>query len=196
MKKFAFLLVLFCAVSFSSFAQGFYFDIGLGFGGAITELDGVDVGANMNSSVTKVAVDLGLKAGYGPIAGLPFYVIGEIGGIGHRFQDSSGSIQFNSYLIGPGVIFYPIPLVQLGASAGFSFVANQFDISGYVIEAAKSNGGFAFDVSAALDFGKNNHGFLLGLKYTLAINQLETSVEEKQSAITLILRYAYRHKPA
>jgi len=50
--------------------------------------------------------------------------------------------------IGLGAIFYPIPFIQLGVSLGFTI-----------------DMGFAWDTSVAIDFGKNNHGLLIGLKY-------------------------------
>jgi len=173
-------------------AQGFYFDIGFGAGKAFTELDGVDVADALGSSVTDVGVEIGLKAGYGPIARIPLYVVGEFGGIGHRFWDSYNYLQFNSYLIGPGVVFYPIPLLQLGASVGFSFAANQSDLPMTMYD---SKGEFAWDVSCAVDLGRGNNGCLLGVKFISASNTLEVSgAEENSSLISVFAKYTYRRK--
>jgi hypothetical protein len=56
-------------------------------------------------------------------------------------------------------------------------------------------GGFAGNVSAALDLGKNKNACLFGTKYALAINKLEKSgVEQKQSGLSFFVKYAYRQK--
>jgi hypothetical protein len=191
MKKFFIIGMLFTLVLFSANAQGFYFDIGIGIGGATTKLDGIDVSKSIGD-VTELGVDLGLKAGYGPIANIPLYIVGTLGGIGHRLEDSFNWLQFNSYIIGPGVIFYPIPLIQVAGSIGLSWVANQTSIPAIMYD---SNGGIAGDFSVAVDLGRRNHGCLIGLRYFWAINEIEISlVEQSSSALTVFVRYAYRHK--
>ena len=196
MKKYIILMVFFVSVSFAVSAQGFYFDIGFGLGKAWTKVDGYDMVDELKSagiSVREVAVDLGLKAGYGPFGNIPLYVIGELGGIGHRIYDSSNYIQFNSYIFGPGIIFYPIPLIQLGLSLGLSFTGNQTDIP--LMYMYDSKGGFAWNISAAVDLGSRNHGCLLGIKYFSANNKLETSnADENASMITFFVKYTYRRK--
>lgn len=127
MKKQFFISILILS-AVAVFAQGFYFDIGLGIGNAKTEINGQDISDLFDSSVKEVGVDLGFKMGYGPISGTPLYIVGEISGIGHRFEDNYNYMQFNSYLIGPGIIIYPVSFIQLGASIGYSFVSNQTDL--------------------------------------------------------------------
>jgi hypothetical protein len=180
-------------VLFTANAQGFYFDIGIGVGGAWTKIDGHDTSTLFSdSSVTEIGVDFGLKAGYGPIANIPLYIVGTIGGVGHRFDDGSDYIQFNSYIIGPGVIFYPIPLIQLAGSIGLSWVSNQTSLPMIFYN---SRSGFAGDISVAVDLGRGNHGCLIGLKYFGAINTLETSgVEQNSSGLCVFVRYTFRHK--
>jgi len=192
MKKAVVLIVFLSVALMSVYAQGAYFDIGFGVGKAWTKIDGEDISADFLSSVTELGVDLGLKAGFGPVADLPLYIVGVIGGIGHRFAEDDEFIQFNSYIIGPGVIFYPTPLVQLAGSLGLSFVANQSSFG----EMLENDGpGFAFDISAALDFGSGHHGILLGLRYFGAVNTLEiTNVKQNSSAFTVFGRYAFRHR--
>jgi hypothetical protein len=195
MKKAIVLGTLFVMFSIPVSAQGFYFDIGLGLGKGWTKVNGVDMVDKFKSagvSVDETAVDIGLKAGYGPFGQIPLYVIGELGGIGHRIENSSNYMQFNSYIIGPGVIFYPIPLVQLGLSIGYSEVANETDLPEKMYD---SKGGFAWNISAAVDLGKRNHGCLIGLKYFYANNTLEvSSADEKASMIGIFVKYTYRKK--
>ena len=178
--------------SLSVFPQGFYFDIGLGFGSATTKIDGKNVDDLFNSSVKDLGVELGLKFGYGPVADMPLYVVGEFSGIGHRFYDDYNYIQFNSYLIGPGVIFYPVSFIQLGVSIGYSFVANQTDLPMNLYD---SESGYAWNVYAALDIGEGNNACLIGIKYSKATNTLEVSgAEQETSLVSLFIKYAYRHK--
>jgi len=197
MKKGLFLGVFFVCASLAVSAQGFYFDIGLGLGKAWTEINGYDfvkeLEAASGGKLNEIAVDFGLKAGYGPFGNIPLYAVGEVGGIGHRVYDSYNYIQFTSCIIGPGVLFYPIPLVQLGFSIGYSFVDNITDIPGTVMYDSK--GGFAWNVSAAVDLGGSNHACLLGVKYFAATNTLETSNgKEKASMISFFAKYAFRKR--
>jgi hypothetical protein len=196
MRKLVIMGIFFTMALFSAHAQGFYLDIGLGFGGAWTELDGTDVADAFKSegvNFTQVGVDLGLKAGGGPIAGIPLYIVGTIGAIGHRLDDGTDYIQFNSYMIGPGVIFYPIPLIQIAGDIGISTVANQTSISGVTFY--RSQGGFAGNVSVAVDLGGSRHGCLIGLTFFGAINRLEISgVDQTQTGLSVFFKYTYRHR--
>jgi len=174
-------------------AQGIYFDVGLGFGSATTKIDGNDVSKNLPSNVDEVAVDVGFRIGYGPVANMPLYIVGDLSGIGHRFDDGRDYIQLNSYLFGPGVIYYPIPMVQLGLSVGLSWVANTTNIPYLIL--FDSDGGYAWNISAAVDFGSGNHGCLLGLKFTSTTNELQISrVDQESTMIGLFVKYAYRKK--
>jgi hypothetical protein len=191
--------LVFVFASFPSDAQsGVYFDIGFGFGKAWTKVNDQDVVDAFNSAgldLTDVGVNLGLKIGYGPFGKAPFYIVAGLGGIGHRLEGSGfGSMQFNTYVIGPGIIFYPISLIQISADFGFSAVANQFALTGITISPAKSERGFAWDVSLALDFGKSKHGFLIGVSYFGAKNSLETGADEDAAFVGIFFKYAYRHK--
>jgi hypothetical protein len=195
MKRLVFSAVFLMSASLIVSAQGFYFDIGLGFGKAWTEVEGVDMARSFEDagvSVDEMAIDVGLKAGYGPFGNIPLYVVGELAGMSHRIYDSTAYLLFNSVIIGPGVIFYPIPLIQLGISAGYSFTMNQTDLP---LEMYDSKGGFAWNISAAVDVGKGKHGCLIGLKYFNANNTLKTSnADEKASMVDIFIKYAYRKK--
>lgn len=105
------------------------FDIGLGAGAATTEIDGQDISSSFGAGIDEVAVNVGLKVGYGPISTVPVYIAATLEGIGHRFYDSSNYIQLNSYLLGPSIIVYPIDILQISGSVGYSWVANQSDMA-------------------------------------------------------------------
>jgi len=195
-KRFLSLAVgLWLALAFTSAsAQGLYFDIGLGYGSSTTKLDNQDVSDELKSygNVDEMALDLGFKLGYGPIANNPIYIVGVLGGIGHRLYDDKDYIQFNSYLLGPGIIVYPVDMVQLGLSIGTSWVANQTNLK---MDMYDSDGGFAWDISAAVDLGNENHACLLGIKYFSASNTLKVSkAKEESSAISVFVRYSFRYK--
>jgi hypothetical protein len=187
-----------CAVLFASAltcgaaAQGFYFDIGMGMGFPTTKVDGDNMKDDFGGSgIMEIGLDLGLKAGYGPFGGIPLYVVGEFGGMGHRFDDGADYVQFNSYLAGGGVIFYPIPLLQLAGSIGYSWTGNQSSLG------SMANGnGFAWNVSIAADWGKRKHAALVGIKIGGSTNTLSTSVKQNMLHVGAFFRYAFRNKPA
>jgi hypothetical protein len=146
MKKIVLVVIFLIILPFCVFAQGFYFDIGPTIGYADNEY-----------SITYI--DLGLKAGYGPFGNTPVYVVAEAG-----------------YLCGSGIIFYPIRLIQLGASLGFTWFLPE-------------NYGFGWNVSVAIDLGRRNHGFLMGFRYFGAVNEFGTS-----NMYSVLVKYAYRKK--
>ena len=194
LSKLALMASFVLAMSFNSaYAQGVYFDIGLGYGSATTKLDGHDVSDGTPSDINEIGVDFGLKVGYGPFpAPVPVYVVGVLGGIGHRFYKDSDYVQFNSYLFGPGVIVYPVDILQLGFAIGTSWVANQ---TSDPIKMYDSDGGHAWELSAAVDLGGESHACLLGIKYFSATNTLKTSkVEQESSAVSIFVKYAFRTK--
>jgi hypothetical protein len=179
MKRILLAGLIFLAVSFSSYGIGLYFDAGIGIGPAWTEFDGEDfvevhekaAGGTFN----EISVDLGLKLGLGPFDTIPVYVVGVLGSMGHRISDKNDDyFQFNSYLLGPGVIFYPAPFVQIAGALGYSFVSNETSFADKK-NMYDSKGGFAGDISVAFDFGAGNHGLLARLRFFGSTNTLETS---------------------
>ncbi|GHV14024.1 hypothetical protein FACS189491_09790 [Spirochaetia bacterium] len=192
MKRFLLAGLFLTLVSFSMYAQGgVYFDMGVGLGGALSEVDGENAGDTFDGyGVRQTALNLGLKLGYGPIAGIPLYAVGVFEGAGHRFFDDSNYVQLNSYLAGPGLIFYPIPLIQIAGSLGVSWTGNDSSLPGTMY---KNDGpGFAGDVSVAIDAGSGNHGALIGLRYFGSTNTLTSGAKQDISVITLFVKYAYR----
>jgi hypothetical protein len=195
MKKFLIVLVLLGA-GFSVSAQGFYFDIGIGGGMARTKVDEIDVldlFKLIDPDFKSLAADVGFKIGYGPIAGIPLYVVFDFDGTGDRLYNDSDWIQFNSYLLGPGLVFYPIRFMQIASSFGYSFTASTSSIDDFPSYGSK--GGIAGNVSVALDLGGHRHGCLIGVKYFGAVNTIKaTDEKEKMSAINFFIRYAFRQK--
>ena len=191
MKKVLFIAILLLVILFSVNANGFYFDVGLGFGRVATKFDGIDISKTIGN-VTEIGLDFGLKAGFGPLGNIPIYPIATMGGIAHRLSDSFDYLQFNTYIAAAGLIFYPFRILQIAGSFGYSFASNQTSLP---MTMFKSTSGYAGDVSIAFDLGRKNHGFLIGLRYFGAKNLLSVSyVEQSTSAITIFTRYAFRHK--
>ena len=211
MKKKIIFAALFILISLTISAQGLYFDAGFGLGHAYTRLGGENAINIINTEglhAKQYGMYMGLKAGYGPVADMPLYIVGEIGLINHvlelqyisEYPNQRGSfdMSLSSIIIGPGILFYPIPLLQLGASAGFSFVNNTTDVpddsfSEYMYD---SKGGFAWNATAALDFGRRNHGCLVGVQIFNAINPLQVSnITKNAFLLSVFVKYTYRQKP-
>jgi hypothetical protein len=163
MKKIV-LIFIFSILPCSAIAQGLYLDAGLGVDYNISTIiyndDDID-----NSYFSYTGINIGFKAGYGPFSGVPVYFV-----LGYE----------NIYgPIGPGVIFYPTPLVQLGSSIGLTI-----------------DMGFAWDISTAIDFGKNNHGILLGIKYWGLTQEHRDFIDYGDimvnNAFGIFVKYVYR----
>jgi len=191
MKKLIFIGLLFSFILFSVNAEGFYVDFGAGIGKATTIIDGIDVTQGYDEDSFDIGVELGLKVGYAPFD-FPIYFAGVIGAMGYRITDTNiDSIQFNSYLFGPGVIYYPLPFLQIAASAGYSIAVNKMSPQD---DLDKNYKGFAWDVSAAYDFGGSRfYGFMLGARYFWARNILEEmEAAQYSSLISVFARYRFR----
>jgi hypothetical protein len=171
MKKTLVLGTMLVMVSLAASAQGIYFDAGFGVGKAWTKIKDHDVLDSLKDS-HDFAMNFGAKAGYGPFGDLPLYVVLEWEGTAHMIWNIDDNMQFNSYIIGPGAIFYPIPLIQLGLSLGYSWTNNNKDFKrdGFY----NSDAGFAWNTSAALDLGGKWLGCLIGVKYSMALHPDET----------------------
>jgi len=171
MKKIILIFVFVLLFSFSAFSQGLYFDIGLGIDYNLSSIiyDEDDIA---NSYFSYVGINIGFKAGYGPFNNVPIYFV-------FGYENIYGPI-------GPGVIFYPIPLIQLGLSVGLP------------IDIFSGNFGFAWDTSVAVDFGRKNHGVLLGIKYWgLTQKHKEYLIYRDRlvnNAFGIFVKYVYRRK--
>ena len=200
MKKIIILTVFLICISSTIFAQGLYFDIGFGLGKAWTKIDGnnvIDVLKSAGIDVNeRIAPDLGLKIGYNPFNSIRLYTVGEFGMTGHSNNYGDPyypSMYFRTIIIGPGIIFYPIPYIQLGSSIGYSFAHTSTNIS----EIQTYNGhGFAWNISIAIDVEGSDlgHSGLIGIKYFHANNTLKTSkAKQNTSMVSLFIRYAFRN---
>lgn len=96
---------------------------------------------------------------------------------------------------GAGVVFYPIPLIQFGATLGTTL---NIDSS-----SSTEVTGFLWNISIAFDFGENNGGCLLGIKYSGSIIPFKDNYNFihvndhatiKTSYFGVFVKYAYRRK--
>jgi hypothetical protein len=202
-------------------AQGFYFDAGISLGGSWSNLNGKNI-TNLYTGKDPFwgfTFGISTKAGYGPIANMPLYVVGNLEVIMQDThsrskdrdpfeEDPNLSSIFCGYAgIGPGVIFYPVPFIQLAASTGV-LAGGGISISGkHFVNTKlpqKDNGdkedegyGFILDVSAAIDpIPSGKHGVLAGIKYTGAFvpSMRKSNSNLNSHFLTLFVKYAYRHK--
>ena len=166
MKKILILvLALFCAQ-----ASAVYVEAGLGVGGASTSVDGKSIGDNCQGC-SSLAVNLGFRVGGQLMDNL--FLAGEFSAVGDRYYNFSGVesryysdkdyyIQFNSYIIGPSVAYYPVNQLHLSASLGFVFTGNDTNVP---LMYVKNGTGFGGTATVAYHFGDHN-GTLLGARFT------------------------------
>jgi hypothetical protein len=174
--------MLLIVVSLSVSAQGFYGDAGIIIGGRFSIFDRTDTSTNSlkNEKYFGIGMALDLKAGYGPFGNIPIYVVGE-----YSTFPTFSWIPPES-IIRAGVIYYPLPIMQLGLSFGINIL--------YV--GTMWSTGFAWNILSAFDLGKRNHGWLIGLQYLGTLN--EYGVEEHNNRqvhnFGVFVKYAYRRK--
>ena len=196
MKKTIFLVLTLCILH--NLPAQWYFDGGIGVGGATTTIDGKDVTTGINVS-SESAVELNLKIGY-DISGISeLYLTGEISGVGHRLSGIRLSglhtdyyIQYNSYVLGAGLIWYPLSTIQISGAIGYSDTNNNTDIPFvYIVD----GNGYSLNFSGAYDLSKSLHGLLLGLKYHYSSNDLENSRGNMETSyFGIFARYRFRKR--
>lgn len=181
MKKVLLFCIFITMIVLSVSAQGFYLDVGLSVGAFIFDSDIEDI-----KTKNGVLCGFGFKSGYGPNENLPLYFVGTVDtGYGPGGKYNPKPVPF---YLGFGIIYYPIRLFQVGASMGLSH--DTF---------LKKNGspvgteGFAYDISAAIDLGKNKNGLLLGVKFK---HSTSDHADERMSLFDLgfFVKYTYRDK--
>ncbi len=182
MKKIILFLIFMTIPSFAV-----YVDVGVGVGGASTEVDDVDVEDVICKDCDDIAINFGLRIG-GQVSER-VWVAGELSGQGHRFYDSDNYIQFNSYLFGPSVIFYPVDHLHLSGSLGLAWTANDTDFRGLKMN---DGTGAAISLTAAYDTGIHD-GALIGFRLFSSAVELESS-EKDLSSVGLTFFIAYVHK--
>ena len=182
MKKIILFLIFMTIPSFA-----IYVDVGVGVGGASTEIEDVDVEDIICRDCDDMAITFGFRIG-GQVSER-VWVAGELSGLGHRFYDSDNYIQFNSYLLGPSVIFYPVNHLHLSGSLGIAWTANDTDIRGIDLN---DGTGAAIALTAAFDTGIHD-GALIGIRLFSSDVELEKSKKDL-SSVGLTFFIAYAHK--
>ena len=196
MKKYSMLLLLYVGIIFTISAQKFYFDIGPGLGLGMTKIDGNNV-ADQFEPFGKIDQDIfsvGLGAGYKYFNHIPLFFIGEIVMVNNDLDGDNNNPVFGTFistLIGPRVVYYPVPLVQLGVSFGYSLAyGGSSGLNNYGIDDYNHFGsGIAWNISSAVDLGRGRHGWLIGLKYFHSITTLGQS-----NMFGIFTKYAFRNK--
>ena len=169
MKKIILFLIFMTIPSFA-----IYVDVGMGVGGASTEVDDVDVEDAICKDCDDIAINFGLRIG-GQVSER-LWVAGELSG------------QFNSYLFGPSVIFYPVDHLHLSGSLGLAWTSNDTDLGVKVNDGT----GAAISLTAAYDTCIHD-GALIGFKLFSSAVELESS-EKDLSSVGLTFFIAYVHK--
>ena len=205
MKKSILVILISFLLVVGAAAQGLYLDAGIGLGKATSTWADVDL-LDVFTVENDIGIELGAKVGFAPIRKVPLYIVLDVDGVGHRlnFKDSS-YFQFNTVLIGPGVIFYPVDILQIGGSFGISN-AYVVDDDNDVFDAYKR--GTAWNIYAALDLGGKGSGTLLGVKLQTSTNEIDlldffgadffedgvvsAVVEQKISLFSVFVRFAIR----
>jgi hypothetical protein len=178
MKKPVFVCLFFIIASLPVSAQYFDFEIGLGAGWEKLDYNQVNTEGTFPflESDRSMRLDLGLKAGFGPLGNAPVYLVGE--GVFTIYSATN-------FFLGAGALFYPNPRIQLGASLGaFWRVKDEYFIFPYIDDDryyvlsddfnADLNTGFAWNISFAVDvLGRD--GWTVGLKYSGFITNLNYS---------------------
>ena len=202
MKKLVFVLLFVVFASWSVWAQGFYFDVGAGVG--LSRMVAIDSGLQNNDG----GLDLTLRVGYGlGMDRIPVYLAVEFGLTGGSFYayDKFLDYEITSSLAaqlfsGPGIILYPVPQLQLGASlgwCGFNYSYEFMNDSNKTIERDYFSNGFAWNISAAFDFNYlyRNLGVLFGIKYYGSVNKIDLGDDILLSSyFGIFVKFAYRKK--
>ena len=182
MRKIALIVILLAAVN--SFAV--YFNAGFGVGSASTAIDGDDFDKRCENC-SNIGVMLDFRVG-GQVSDR-FWVAGVFECVGNRYSNSDAFIQFNSYLFGPSVIFYPVDHFHLSAALGMSWTANDTDARGLDLY---DGTGFAYSLTVGFDAGEHN-GPLVGLKIYGSSVELEHSKKDlSTTAIGLFVAFVHK----
>jgi len=195
-----FLIVLFAFTALS--AQGFYFDVGGGFGRAATTWTEQELGYPMPPySKVGIGYDVGGKIGHSPFTELPLYFVADFAWTlssswEYKYEyiwysppvyKESSELTANHMFIGPGIVYYPTTVFQFSASLGVvNTVSKQLysyeriypdHTEGTSSTITASNFGFGFNLSGAFDLG-NKTGFLIGSKLSVIDNRVEFKDED------------------
>ena len=162
------------------FAQGIYFDLGLDIGGKIHGYNMTDIlkTAGMSGRDSLFDLGVGFRAGYGFFDNVPLFFVGELGLTEYINWGDSYYMLSGFAFMGPGVVYYLNPQIQLGLSIGYSHPLVLSDVS--AININDKRGGFAWNTSVAYNIkSESNHGWLIGAKLLNANNTLKMSNGDK-----------------
>jgi len=153
MKK---IILLIMAINFYAFAA--YIDFGAGSGNGAVLSDNFDVTDECGSNCTNGAIEYGVRIG-GHL-GQKFVLAGEFDGLANVYVDGDDYMMFNSFFVGPSLIFYPGEHWQLSGSLGYAWTANRVDFD----EVSLPDGnGLGMALSFGYEIGKDK-GALVGAK--------------------------------
>lgn len=165
MKKVLFLVL---AIALNSFAT--YYDYGFGFGNASTHINDKSIEKPCGSSCENKAIDFNFRIG--DKISDHFTLAAELAVISNTYYGDNTFTQFMSFFVGPSLIYFPIPSLQLSSSLGVTRSYNDYDKK-YVD--LHDNIGLGMSASAAFHLGKER-GALIGVK----VYAIESEVEYKK----------------
>lgn len=194
MKKIGLIVIVIILIAFKAVAADSYFDVGLGFGMiGNTEFDDSYFAKDIFTDNRALNYDTGFKIGAKILKEYPLYLVGNASVFGKTIEndeDSKDYLWVNSFLIGPGLVAYPLPFIQVGTSFGYSFTLNKSNLNSVEFEDGK---GFATNATIAYEYkDKANNKALIGLSYSISRNTTESDNVEKLSVFSIFIKYSYR----
>lgn len=171
-------------LAINSFA--FYFDAGLGVGGATSEVGNTNID-DACTGCDDYAVNLDIHIG-GQI-NERFWIAGGLEALGHRYEDSYNYIQLNTYLIGPKFIFYPVEHFHLSGSIGLAWTSNMTDVRGlYLYDGT----GVALSLTAAFDTGIYNGALIGGSLFTSSVTLEENNKNLSSTGFCVFVAFVHK----
>jgi hypothetical protein len=164
-------------------AEAVYLDLRFGLGIGAANANGTNIGERLLGIAPDkdwpLSTDYGFKIGIGPYFNNSLYFVGAFDAISQKYDFSSAAngekiggndqiwIKYGSYLIGQGIVYYPLEFLQLSAVIGYAFGA---DSNSFGDSTVGAGAGMGYSLSAAYDIGAyKNNAFLIGLKWMHAI---------------------------
>lgn len=170
MKK---VLLLVMAIALNSFAD--YIDVGLGVGGAYTHIDKKSVEKPCETDCKEMAVDVSFRIANNLTEKL---LLGaEISLYGNRYYNLDHFTQYNTFFLGPTLIYFPTERFQLSTSVGLTKSGNVTDEKRINLH---DDGGAGVSLAAGYHFGGKN-GVLVGVKLYDLVTDIEVENNDNKS---------------